>query len=676
MKELSKKIETLRALIKKYDDAYYANNISLITDYEYDKLVKELEELESTYTSNSLFPAERIDNEISPTQKVGSDLNKGFRKIKHSKKMLSISNSYNKNDLIEFDERVKKILGQNTDVKYSIEHKIDGVAISLTYADRELKYAVTRGDGVIGDDITVNAKTISNLIKRTDLDFDFELRGEVYIPKQDFLEFNKYRADNGLDLMANPRNTASGSLKLLELEEVKKRPLKLMVYYLNGNDSIDGDYGMKCHSEKISFLRAHNFPTPEYLKVCNNIDQAIEECEYWEKNRNDLGYEIDGMVIKVDDTSLYGKLGETSKYPRWVMAYKFVPEKVETILNNIEFQVGRTGAITPVAILEPVEIAGTIVKRATLHNQDEIISRDLRIGDAVILEKAGEIIPKIISSVKSKRSTGSKEFKMIESCPVCNEKIFKPEGEAIYRCINSSCPAQIEKRIEHFASKGAMDISGLGIKIVQLLVSNNIINNISEIYSISKSDISSLEGFGDKSAKKLLDNIEESKEKSLENLLFGLGIRYVGKEASIILAKYFKDIDKFMKANILELENIDGIGTKIAESIVLYISNGKNIDLVEKLIYFNLNTKFIEGELKFNENISNKSFVLTGTLENYSREEIKKIIFSYGGKVVSTPSKNTSYILVGVEPGSKLRKAEKLGVQVITESELIFFTNK
>ncbi|MDA3885937.1 MAG: NAD-dependent DNA ligase LigA [Candidatus Delongbacteria bacterium] len=670
MNELSKKIETLRDLIKKYDDAYYAKNISLITDFEYDNLVKELEELENSNTSNSLFPEDSIDNEMSPTQKVGSDLNKGFRKIKHAKKMLSISNSYNKEDLIDFDERVKKIIGQDADVRYSVEHKIDGVAVSLTYADRELQHVVTRGNGVIGDDITINAKTISNLINETDLDFDFELRGEVYIPKQDFSEFNKYRAENGLELMANPRNTASGSLKLLDLEEVKKRPLKLMVYYLDGND------GKKYHSDKISFLRIHNFPTPEYLKVCDNIDQAIRECEYWEKNRNDLSYEIDGMVIKVDDTSLHGRLGETSKSPRWVMAYKFVPEKAETILKNIEFQVGRTGAVTPVAILEPVEIAGTIVQRATLHNEDEIVSRDLRIGDSVILEKAGEIIPKVISPVKSKRPINSQKFIMIEYCPACNEKIFKPEDEAVYRCINSSCPAQIEKKIEHFASKVAMDISGLGIKIVQLLVSNKLINDISEIYSISKSDINSLEGFGDKSAKNLLGNIEKSKSKSLENLLFGLGIRYVGKEASIILAKYFKDINVFMKADPLELENIDGIGTKIAESILLYISNKKNIDLIEKLSRFNLNTRFIEGELKFNENITDKSFVVTGTLENYSREEIKKIILSYGGKVVSTPSKNTSYVLVGEEPGSKLKKAEKLGVKVITESELVSFIER
>ena len=663
MKELSKKIETLQNLIKKYDDAYYAKSISLITDYEYDNLVKELEELENSLIPNTLFPTENIDTEISPTQKVGSDLNKSFKKIKHSKKMLSISNSYNKNDLIDFDERVKKILGQDTDVRYSVEYKIDGVAISLIYVNKELKYAITRGNGVIGDDITTNSKTISNLIKETDLDFNFELRGEVYISKQDFLDFNKYRAKNGLELMANPRNTASGSLKLLELEEVKKRPLKLMTYYL------DGDDGKKYHSDKISFLREHNFPTPEYLRVCDNIDQAIKECEYWEKNRNSLSYEIDGMVIKVDDTSLYGKLGETSKSPRWVIAYKFVPEKAETILKNIEFQVGRTGAITPVAILEPVEISGTIVQRATLHNEDEIVSRDLRIGDTIILEKAGEIIPKVVSTVKSKRPTGSQEFRMIEYCPVCNEKIFKPEDEAIYRCVNSSCPAQIEKRIEHFASKVAMDISGLGIKIVQLLVLNDIITDISEIYSINKSEINSLEGFGDKSAKKLLDNIKKSKSKSLENLLFGLGIRYVGKEASMILAKYFKDMDIFMKADIIELENIDGIGTKIAESILLFISNKKNIDLIKKLSDFNLNTKFIEGELKFNEYISDKSFVVTGTLEDYSRDEIKKIIFSYGGKVVSTPSKNTSYVLVGKDPGSKFKKAEKIGVKVISESD-------
>ncbi|MCK4978756.1 MAG: NAD-dependent DNA ligase LigA, partial [Candidatus Delongbacteria bacterium] len=367
------------------------------------------------------------------------------------------------------------------------------------------------------------------------------------------------------------------------------------------------------------------------------------------------------------------KLGETSKSPRWVMAYKFIPEKVETILSKIEFQVGRTGAITPVAILEPVEIAGTIVKRATLHNEDEIISRDLRIGDTVILEKAGEIIPKVISSIKSKRLDNSKKFEMIKVCPACSEKIFKPDDEAIYRCINSSCPAQVEKKIEHFASKSAMDISGLGIKIVQLLVSKNKINTISEIYSLNDTDISLLDGMGDKSAGNLLENIEKSKSKSLENLLFGLGIRYVGKEASLVLAKYYKDIDAMINTNKSELENIDDIGIKIADSILLFIANKRNIDLIEKLKNLGINTKFVEGELKQSEYITGRSFVITGTLENYSREEVKKIIIDYGGKVVSVPSKNTNYVLVGATPGSKLKKAKKLGVKVITESDFIFF---
>ncbi|MCK4980364.1 MAG: NAD-dependent DNA ligase LigA, partial [Candidatus Delongbacteria bacterium] len=327
MKENSKRIQIIRDLLKKYDDAYYVRNISLVTDYEYDKLINELEELESSYVSSTLFPEENIKKEISPTKKVGSDLRQGFKKIRHSKKMLSISNSYNKNDLIEFDERVKKILGLEDEIRYCVEFKIDGVAVSLTYSENGLKHVVTRGDGIIGDDITTNAKTISNLKETTEIEIDFELRGEVYIPKKDFLEFNKYRAENGLELMANPRNTASGSLKLLKLEEVKKRPLKLMVYYLDGID------GNKYHSEKISFLKQHGFPTPEYHKVCYSINEVIQQCEYWEKNRNDLDYEIDGMVVKVDDTSLYAKLGETSKSPRWVMAYKFIPEKVETILS-------------------------------------------------------------------------------------------------------------------------------------------------------------------------------------------------------------------------------------------------------------------------------------------------------------------------------------------------------
>ncbi|MBN2788970.1 MAG: NAD-dependent DNA ligase LigA [Candidatus Delongbacteria bacterium] len=667
MPETQKKIQILKELINKYDEAYYRDHISLITDYEYDKLIKELEELENSYSPNSLFPDENIDNDTSPTKKVGSDLSKGFSKVKHSKKMLSISNSYNKNDLIEFDARVKKILGTDEEVRYCVEYKIDGVAVSLTYSQNKLKNVVTRGDGSIGDDVTDNARTISNLLQTTDIDFDFELRGEVYISKKDFFEFNEYRAEIGLELMANPRNTASGSLKLLDVEEVKKRSLKLMVYYL------DGPTGENFHSDKINFLKEHKFPAPEYFKVCHGIEEVVKECEHWEINRHKLDYEIDGMVIKVDDTSLYERLGETSKFPRWIMAYKFIPEKVETILNNIEFQVGRTGAVTPVAILEPVEIAGTIVKRATLHNEEEILNRDLRIGDTVVLEKAGEIIPKIISSINSKRPENTNEFKMIEFCPVCNEKIFKPEDEAIYRCINTSCPAQIEKKIEHFVSKGAMDISGLGLKIVQLLVSNNRIADIADIYKLNENDISSLEGLGEKSAKNLLFNIQESKKKSLENLIFGLGIRYVGKEASLILSKHFKTIDTLMNADQEELESIDGIGSKIANSIIHYFANDKNSELLKKLSGFGLNTDFIHTQSSSNRYITDRSFVITGTLESYSREEIKKIILDLGGKVISVPSKNTDYILVGSEPGSKVTKAEKLGIKVIYESDINIF---
>ncbi|MGD9706124.1 MAG: NAD-dependent DNA ligase LigA [Candidatus Delongbacteria bacterium] len=659
MDDISKKIKALRQKIKKYNDLYYKQGVSAVSDYEYDMLLKELEELENS-SGASLFD----NKQTSPSQTVGSDLNEGFKKVRHANKMLSISNSYNRDDLIEFDARLKKQLDSKDDIEYCVEYKIDGLAFSAVFGKGKLKYAATRGDGEQGDEITRNFLTIPDMPSEVASDHDFEIRGEIYIGKEDFAELNRQREVNGLDMFANARNAAAGSLKLLDPEEVKKRSLRALCYYYSGG----GSYGI--HTRNLVLLKSLGFPVSDYYKICGNIEEVVEECRIKEPVKNTHEFEIDGLVIKVNDISLRNKLGETVKSPRWAIAYKFMPDRAETTLKDIVLQVGRTGAVTPVAVLEPVLLSGTTVKRATLHNFDEIREKDIRIGDIVTIEKAGEIIPQVIGVNLEKRPADLEEFDFPEKCPVCSSKLFRSEDEVVFRCINSSCPAQIRRQIEHFASKQAMNISGLGPALVASLTEKGLISDISDLYSLSADSISSMDGMGEVSANNLIASILESKSRSLENLIFGLGIRHAGREASLSLAKHFGDVESLMAAGEEKLTEIPDVGKKTAESLVSYFSLGKNILLIEKLKNSGVCTRYLKSDGSEIEFFRNRIFVITGTFESFSREKLRDIIIKNGGKVSSSVGEKTDYLLCGENPGSKLQKAIGLGVSVIYETEL------
>ena len=661
MSEIQKRINQLRKLLKKYNDLYYREGISEISDFEYDKLLKELETLEKE-TGTSLFAEVELSD--SPTISVGSDLTQGFKKRKHSKKMLSISNSYNTQDLAEFDTRIRKSLETEDDVEYCVEYKIDGLAVSLVYRSGKLEHALTRGDGETGDEITENFRTVRDVPFDIDGENDFEIRGEIYISKEDFLEINRLREQQGLELLANPRNAAAGSVKLLDSREAAKRPLRLISYYYDGDDSAAKQ------SENLDLLKKKGFPTSGYYQVCRNMDEVIRVCGQNEQKKNDHEFEIDGLVIKVNDIGLREKIGETSKSPKWAIAYKFKPDRARTVLEDIIFQVGRTGAVTPVAVLDPVKLSGTVVKRATLHNFDEISKKEIRLGDIVEIEKAGEIIPQVVSVDKEERRPDSVEFKMIDKCPVCSEKLVKHEDEVVFRCVNASCPAQLERQIVHFAGKGAMDIDGLGPKMVRNLLSSGIIKSIPDIYLINSRSLEGIERMGERSSEKLVKAIDKSRSRSLENLIFGLGIRHVGKEASIALASRFKNIEDLISAGQDSLTEIEDIGKIMAESIKAFFSNPKNIEMIKKLEEYGLNTTYRNENTNLNNFINGKTFVIKGSVDSFSREELRGLIVRNNGKASSSVGMKTDFLLCGKNPGSKLDKAVEAGVRIIYEEEL------
>ncbi|MBN1968539.1 MAG: NAD-dependent DNA ligase LigA [Candidatus Delongbacteria bacterium] len=657
-REMNERILYLKKRIVELDEYYYKKNISAISDLEYDMLTKELADLEKR---------EGIIQDSMSSGVVGSDHIDGFERVSHFKRMLSIPNSYSEADLRDFDRRLKSVLFQNPNPDYCVELKIDGLAVSIIYENGSLKRAVTRGDGEYGDDITRNIKFIKNLPQEILITERIEVRGEIYISKDDFIKINQERESLGEKTFANPRNLAAGSIKLLDHSELKRRPLKVIIYYLD-----DGNFAK--HSDNLLRLKELGFPAPDFYKVCQNISQVIDVCNEWEIKRHSMPYEIDGMVIKYENTREYEFLGTTAKYPRYMMAYKFKAEQAETLLEDIKFQVGRTGAVTPVANLSPVYLAGTVVKNATLHNADEIIAKDLRVGDYVIVEKAGEIIPQVVSSNKEKRKPDSKPFEMITNCPSCGHTLKREDEEAVYRCYNSLCPAQVERQIEHFVSKLAMDISGLGEKIVKLLIDNKLISDFTDIYNLNLNQISELDRMGDKSAKNLIDAIENSKKRELDKLIFALGIRFVGSGASKILAKRFKNLRKLQAADYTELISIDEIGEKIASSVYNYFRSETSKTIINKLESYGLNFSYKEQVVsKLFENLK---FVLTGTLPTLKRDDAAKIIEDNGGKVASSVSKKTDYVLAGEEAGSKLDKAKELGIKIIDEQEFINMINQ
>lgn len=672
------KINKLRDSIKNHNQLYYQGNAPIISDFEYDQLVKELEQLEKEYPE--------FAEQSSPTKNVGDDTSGHFPTVTHKVPMLSIDNTYNFEEIREFDQKVTKLLGKQTS-GYVCELKIDGLAASLWYESGNLTKGVTRGNGVAGEDVTNNIKTIKSIptkIKKDTLPF-IEIRGEVYLPRDSFHKINEERESEELPLFANPRNAAAGTLKMLDSTIVKKRKLDYFAYTLGyieaERDTFTDHWGF------IQTLKSWDFPINPYSQFCKNIDEVLHFCEKWSVGRETLNYETDGIVIKVNSYQEQGELGFTSKSPRWIVAYKFPAEQKKTILKDIIMQVGKTGTITPVAILEPVHLAGTTVARATLHNFSEIEKKDLRIGDTVWVQKAGEIIPQVLKVELSMRKGTEIKILPPTHCPVCNSPAIRKEDFVDYCCTNDNCPAVVRNKIIFFASKNGLDIEGLGPAVVDLLLLSKLIKTPAELYQLKSSDIENLERMGKKSAEKLINNIELSKTQPFHKLLAALNIPQVGKQTAIQLAKHFKKISHLMDAcqNCHEqlkngVENkialgeflaIEDIGETTAELIVKYFSQFDNQSFIQELIAAGLNTEEAES-VAIKENFFNgKTFVITGTLESMGRDEAKDKVVSLGGKVAGTVSSKTNFLIAGAEAGSKLEKAESLGVAILNEKEFL-----
>ena len=665
-----KRLLELRKLISEYDYAYYIEHRNIVDDYTYDQLYKELEQLEQE------FP--ELYDPDSPTNKVPSDKISAFQKIQHKERMLSLQNTYSIGEVAEFDRRCKEILNTNQ-IEYIVELKLDGVSLSCHYQANRLKYAVTRGDGEVGDDVTLNALQIKNLPKVTKKSSylpsgNFEVRGEVIMFKKDFADLNNKMIETGQKTYANPRNLTSGTLKLLDPTEVRNRPLRFFAYYLLSDDTAQSTM-----DNNLQILQELGFTIIPSHKICRNVEQIEQFINEWYSKRDELPFFIDGLVIKVNSLQQQRELGTISRFPRWAIAYKYTADQAETKLLDITYQVGRTGIVSPIAELEPVELSQTIVKRATLHNEDYIKSLDLRIGDYVFIEKGGEIIPKVVGVNFEKRDPNSLPFVFTQVCP-CERRtpLFEPEDEVAYYCLSLDCPWQIRKKIEHFASRNAMNIEGLGEKTIDQFVELGYLKNIADIYELSKYavEIKKLDGWGEKSVNKLLRGIEESKKQPFENVLFALGIRYVGEFVAKIISKEIGSLDRLISMSVDDLTAINQIGNKIAQSIVNFFQNKDNREIIKKLRSFGL--KF-ENDSTDNQNLFNKleglTFLFTGELENFTRSEAERKVEELGGKVVSSVSKKLSYLVVGKNPGSKLDKAKNIGVKIIYENDFIKLIN-
>ena len=653
------KILELRKSLHRHNHLYYMLDNPEISDFEFDQMLKNLEELEKAHPE--------FQDSNSPTQRVGSSLNNDFISVQHNYPMYSLENSYTHDELIKWKERLVKIL--NTDkISFSCELKLDGVSISLSYQNGNLVRGLTRGDGQKGDDVTKNIRTINTIPLKTlkKIDYDFDIRGEVVIEKTDFEQLNKLRLKNGEEAYMNPRNTASGSIKLVSSKEVRKRPLKCYFFQIISEES-----PFKSQSESLSLAKELGFNVSSTHKYCKNIDEVFDYINFWDKERKNLNFEIDGIVIKVNNLKMQTELGFTSKFPRWAIAFKFQTEQVSTKLIDVTYQVGRTGAITPVANLSPTLLNGTIVKRASLHNEEQIEKLDLYYDDKVFVEKGGEIIPKIVSVDKKSRDILQKKVKFIQECPYCNTKLKKSNDEAQHYCLNSStCYPQIVGRFKHFISRKAMNIDGFGSETIERLLEKNIIKNFDDIYKIELSQLVDLDRMAQKSAENLINAINDSKKQPFNKVLFSLGIRYVGETVSKKLANHFKSIDELINASYDEILNVDEIGEKIAMSLKEYFGMSSNIRLIEKLKNHQLNFYQNEND-KSGNSLKNLSFVVTGTFENISRDKLKEIIINNGGKVTSSVS-SKSQIIAGNSPGpSKMAKADKLGLKPLNFEEFI-----
>lgn len=654
-------IESLREELNRHNYNYYVLDNPVISDYEFDQKLKRLQELEAQHP-------EYFD-ENSPTQRVGGSVTKNFQTVTHKTRMYSLDNTYSKEELLDWESRIQKILGDVT-LEYTCELKYDGASISITYENGTLKRAVTRGDGFQGDDVTNNVKTIKSVPLKLKEPYmkEFEIRGEIILPLKGFEKMNQELIEIGETPYSNPRNTASGSLKLQDSTEVAKRPLDCLLYNLMG------DFGLSTHFESLQKARDLGFKVPTQSVLAKNMDEVFAFIDLWNEKRHELPYETDGVVIKVNSLHYQEELGYTAKSPRWAVAYKFKAEQAATRLNSISYQVGRTGAITPVANLEPVQLAGTIVKRASLHNADQIAKLDVRIGDTVYVEKGGEIIPKIVGVDMSLRSADALPVNYIENCPECNTPLERKSGEAQHYCPNYyGCPPQIIGRIQHYISRKAMDIEGLGGETVALLYNAGLIKDFADLYELKKEQIIPLERMAEKSAENLINGIKKSKEVPFERVLYALGIRYVGETVAKKLAKHYKNIDALAQATLMDLILVDEIGEKIAQSVVDFFSNPDNKIIIDRLKTYGVRLEAIEREsTQVSSILEGKTIVVSGKFEHFSRDGIKQTIEDHGGKVGSSISSKTDFVVAGADMGpSKLEKATKLGIQILSEDDFI-----
>ena len=655
--EIEKRIKELVSLIDKYNYEYYVLDNPSVTDQEYDRLMQELQALETKYPEYKL--------KYSPTERVGSVVLTSFKKITHRLPMLSLGNVFNEDEIIRFDERIKK---EGYTPSYVCELKIDGLAISLTYEKGILKTGATRGDGRIGEDITSNVKTIKAIPLKLKEDIDIEVRGEIYINKKEFLRVNEERRKQGLEEFQNCRNLASGSVRQLDSSVAAGRKLDNFIYHLPNPI----DYGIYTHKDALLFMEKLGFKVNPYRKYCQNIKEVISFIKETTEKRQDLPYDIDGIVIKVNDINMQEALGYTARSPKWATAYKFPPEMITTKLIDIKFTVGRTGKITPNAILEPVKVAGSTIRKATLHNEDYVKDKDIRIGDIVVIQKAGDVIPEVVKVDLTRRDKPLPKFKMIDACPVCHTKLIRKDEEANHYCPNPLCDARKIEKLIHFASRKAMNIEGLGEKIIEDYYNFDYLKDIPSIYDLKKykDELMELEGFGEKSINNLLESIENSKKRSLEKLLFGLGIRHFGEKSALIIASRYQTMDNIINASLESLTEINDIGEVMAESIVKYFQDNNNLELINKLKEHGVNMNYLGKKLEIDERFLNKKFVLTGTISGMSRDNIKEEIALRGGNTIDSVSKKTDVVIVGSSPGSKYEKAKKLGIEIWDENKL------
>ncbi|RYC52908.1 NAD-dependent DNA ligase LigA [Flagellimonas olearia] len=662
MSSIEQKIASLRDELREHNYKYYVLDQPSISDFEFDMKLKELQKLEEEHPE--------FHDPTSPSLRVGGAVTKNFETVVHEHRMYSLDNSYSKEDLEDWEKRIQRILG-DVQVEFTCELKYDGASISLTYEDGQLVRAVTRGDGFQGDEVTTNIKTIKSVPLQLKGNYPqkFDIRGEIILTLEGFAKMNQERVEAGEDPYMNPRNTASGSLKLQDSALVAQRPLECLLYSITGNN-----LGIKTQFEVLEKARQWGFKVPTVAKLCKSTQEVMQFVDYWDTHRHNLPYETDGVVIKVNSIQYQEELGYTAKSPRWAMAYKFKAEQVSTVLNEITYQVGRTGAITPVANLEPVLLAGTTVKRASLHNADQIAKLDVREGDTVFVEKGGEIIPKIVGVDFSKRSADSKPTEYITHCPECGTGLIRKEGEAQHFCPNDTgCPTQITGRIQHFISRKAMDIEGMGSETVELLFKEGLIANYADLYILTKEQVVPLERMAEKSAENLVNGVAASKSIPFERVLFALGIRYVGETVAKKLAKAYKNVDALMVATQEELVAVDEIGERIAESVIRFFAEPTNVALVERLKSYGLQFSLSEEQLENQtDKLKGQTFVVSGVFENISRDELKKLIEDNGGKVASSISSKTSFVVAGDNMGpSKKTKAESLGVPIISEQEFM-----